>query len=169
MKKGCITVVLLAVILAAVLVFAGPRLWEAGMKFLYPQSYSELVEREAAEFHLDPDLIYAVIKTESGFDPQARSRADAQGLMQLTQETFEWIGSLYPPENGGEMYSTLGIISIVAARCCGCCWTSMAVWMWPWLLIMRVWATCRDGLKAVTIPTMGKRCIPSLTRKPTPM
>lgn len=101
MKKGCITVVLLAVILAAVLVFAGPRLWEAGMKFLYPQSYSELVEREAAEFHLDPYLIYAVIKTESGFDPQARSRADAQGLMQLTQETFEWIGSLYPPENGG--------------------------------------------------------------------
>ena len=69
----------------------------------------------------------------------------------------------------GEMYSTLGIISIVAARCCGCCWTSMAVWMWPWLLITRVWATCRDGLKAVTIPTMGKRCIPSLTRKPTPM
>lgn len=101
MKKGCLTKVALVVILVGALVLAGPRLMEAGMKFWYPQSYGEFVEREAAEFDLDPDLVYAVIKTESNFDPQAQSHADARGLMQLTQETFDWIGSLYPPENGG--------------------------------------------------------------------
>ena len=45
-------------------------------------------------------MVYAIIKTESGFDPQARSHADAMGLMQLTQETFDWILSLYPTEDG---------------------------------------------------------------------
>lgn len=99
MKKGCLTGIVLAVVLAAVAVLFGPRLIEEGLKLLYPKSYSQLVEQEAAEFNLDPDLVYAVIKTESGFDPEARSRADAMGLMQLTQGTFDWIITLYPLEN----------------------------------------------------------------------
>lgn len=101
MKKGCLTAVLLGAVLAVAIVLVGPRLVEAGMRFLYPRSYGQLIEREAAEFQLDPYLVYAVVKTESGFDPQACSHADARGLMQLTQETFDWIASLYPPEDGG--------------------------------------------------------------------
>ena len=85
---------------AVVVVLFGPRLLEGGLRLLYPQRYTELVEREAAEFDLEPNLVYAIIKTESGFDPQARSHADAMGLMQLTQETFDWILSLYPTEDG---------------------------------------------------------------------
>ena len=115
MRKGCLRGVVLVVILAAVVVLFGPRLLEAGMKFLYPQSYSDLVEQEAAEFDLDPDLVYAVIKTESGFDPEARSSADAMGLMQLTQETFDWIASLYPLEN-----SSAGVYDPQANLHCGC-------------------------------------------------
>lgn len=101
MKKGCLVALVLAIFLAAGAVLFGPRLVEAGMKFLYPQRYADLVEREAAQFELDPDLVYAIIKTESGFDSQAVSSAGAKGLMQLTQETFTWMVSLYPPENGG--------------------------------------------------------------------
>ncbi len=93
-----ITVVLIVALLG---IFAGPALVETGMKLLYPQPYEELVQREAAEFDLDKNLVYAVMRTESGFDEQAKSRAGAQGLMQLTPPTFEWISSLYPPENGG--------------------------------------------------------------------
>lgn len=93
--------VLLAVALLAV--FAGPPLAREGVRaFFYPKPYQDVVLREAAEFDLDEDLVYAVMKAESGFDEDARSHADAQGLMQLTPQTFEWIGSLYPPENGGE-------------------------------------------------------------------
>ena len=101
MKKGCLVALVLAIFLAAGAVLFGPRLVEAGMKFLYPQRYADLVEREAAQFELDPDLVYAIIKTESGFDSQAVSSAGAKGLMQLTQETFDWISSLYPAEDGG--------------------------------------------------------------------
>lgn len=73
MKKGCLVALVLAIFLAAGAVLFGPRLVEAGMKFLYPQRYADLVEREAAQFELDPDLVYAIIKTESGFDSQAVS------------------------------------------------------------------------------------------------
>ena len=100
MKRGCLTLAVLAVAVAVVVVLFGPRLLEGGLRLLYPQRYTELVEREAAEFDLEPNLVYAIIKTESGFDPQARSHADAMGLMQLTQETFDWILSLYPTEDG---------------------------------------------------------------------
>ena len=89
MKKGCMTGLVLVVVLAAILAFAWPQLSQGVLKVLYPQRYTDLVEQEAAQFDLDPGLVYAVIKTESGFDPEARSHADAMGLMQLTQGTFD--------------------------------------------------------------------------------
>ncbi len=57
----------------------------------YPLKYRELVERYAAENHIDKYLVYAVIKTESGFDPSAESAVGARGLMQIMQDTFDWI------------------------------------------------------------------------------
>ncbi len=89
-------------ILLCVLIGAGVLLWLAGPPLFYPRHCREIVEREAGEFGLDENLVYAVIKAESGFDEKARSHAGAQGLMQLTPQTFEWIASLNPPENGGE-------------------------------------------------------------------
>ena len=101
MKKGCAIVLILAACAAAVAFFFGPQLVETGLRFLYPKAYGELVAREAAEFGLEEHLVYAVIKTESGFDEDAQSHADAHGLMQLTQPTFDWMAELHPPENGG--------------------------------------------------------------------
>lgn len=61
------------------------------MQYLYPKKYSEYVEKYAAEYEIDEYLIYAVIKTESGFDPESVSSADARGLTQITEDTFEWL------------------------------------------------------------------------------
>lgn len=55
----------------------------------YPRSYSEYVEKAAEKYDLDDELIYAVIRTESNFNPDAESGADAHGLMQITSDTFE--------------------------------------------------------------------------------
>ena len=63
------------------------------MKQLYPIQYQEYVEKYAAEQQLDPHLVYAVIKCESGFRPDAVSNKDAKGLMQLTDDTFDWLKS----------------------------------------------------------------------------
>ena len=62
-------------------------------KTLYPCKYSALVEQYAAEYDLDPLLVYSFIRTESGFDPGATSSVDARGLMQMTEETFLWLRS----------------------------------------------------------------------------
>ena len=42
-------------------------------KAFYPCKYSALVEQYAAEYDLDPLLVYSFIRTESGFDPAATS------------------------------------------------------------------------------------------------
>jgi soluble lytic murein transglycosylase len=57
----------------------------------YPTRHAVLVERYAAEYDLPPALLYAVIRTESGFEPDAVSSAGALGLTQITPETFEWL------------------------------------------------------------------------------
>ena len=58
---------------------------------LYPQKYGQLVERYAQQNELEPTLVYAVIYTESRFRPDAESNVGARGLMQLTEETFDWV------------------------------------------------------------------------------
>lgn len=62
-------------------------------KTLYPCKYSTLVEQYAAEYDLDPLLVYSFVRTESGFDPDATSSVEARGLMQMTEETFLWLRS----------------------------------------------------------------------------
>jgi len=56
---------------------------------IYPMAYSEFVELYAKEYSVDEDLIYAIIKSESNFDAQAKSNKGACGLMQLMQSTAE--------------------------------------------------------------------------------
>lgn len=98
MKKASarlgVVAVLAAVILTAML--AGPV-----MRWLYPRHFAGVVSREAEEFGLEEELVYAVIRAESGFDKKASSRAQAKGLMQLTDPTFRWMAEEFPPENGG--------------------------------------------------------------------
>ncbi len=60
---------------------------------MYPKEYSEFVSVYAKEFGVEENIIYTIIKTESGFDENAVSSANARGLMQITNETFAWIKS----------------------------------------------------------------------------
>lgn len=69
----------------------------------YPQKYEQQVKKAAAEFNVEEPLIYAVIRTESGFRPEVESAVGAQGLMQLMPSTFDW---LQESLNGEIVYST---------------------------------------------------------------
>ena len=81
----CIAVAVIIVCVAAL-----PSVYQQYMRAIYPVNYSDSVLAAAAEFDVAPSLIYAVIHTESHFEADARSPADAKGLMQLTDSTFSW-------------------------------------------------------------------------------
>lgn len=56
------------------------------------QSVDELVRRAAARYGVDVDLIHAVIRAESDYDPHCLSSAGAIGLMQLMPATARSLG-----------------------------------------------------------------------------
>lgn len=65
--------------------------WNYIDKKLHPLSFEEIVESASEEFDVPVYIIYATIKVESGFDPDAISSKDATGLMQMMPSTFEWL------------------------------------------------------------------------------
>lgn len=54
--------------------------------------FGELVEETAKNLQLQPALLHAVVRVESLYDPEAKSRAGAVGLMQLMPETAQRYG-----------------------------------------------------------------------------
>ncbi|MFO8060293.1 MAG: lytic transglycosylase domain-containing protein [Bacillota bacterium] len=79
-------VLILAVVAATLLIVNLPRR-ESPPAPLY--QYSDLIERWAGEYRVDPHLVAAVIENESAFDPQRLSPEGAVGLMQILPSTAE--------------------------------------------------------------------------------
>lgn len=71
--------------------------------------FSRLVEQSAGRFQVDPELVHAIIRVESDYNPRAVSRKGAVGLMQLIPATARRFGvknAFDPKENieGGVNY-----------------------------------------------------------------
>ncbi|MEN6582879.1 MAG: lytic transglycosylase domain-containing protein [Armatimonadota bacterium] len=58
--------------------------------------YDDDIQAAAGKYGLDPALIKAVVKAESGFNANAVSHAGAQGLMQLMPSTASGLGCYNP-------------------------------------------------------------------------
>lgn len=75
-------------------------------RFFYPVSHKESILQSSARYGVDPLLVCAIIKCESGWDEMAVSGAGAEGLMQMmpsTSEEIAWQGmvdtSIYDYQN----------------------------------------------------------------------
>ncbi len=74
-----------------------------------PTSLENIFDYFASQYNLNPNLLKAVAKVESNFDPSALSSSGAQGIMQLMPRTAQSLGvtdSFNPVENieGGAKY-----------------------------------------------------------------
>lgn len=60
-------------------------------RIFYPWPFKQEIVQVAVNTGVDPCLLVAVVRVESGFDPRARSDAGALGLMQLMPGTAGWV------------------------------------------------------------------------------
>ena len=97
-KGGKVKVVIISIVaiaLAVTAVLAATNFYKKTEnnleKSAYPLEYTDLVNKAAKEYNLQPALIYGVIHTESRFNPDAGSSVGAVGLMQIMPETFDWL------------------------------------------------------------------------------
>jgi soluble lytic murein transglycosylase len=76
---------------------------------LYPFPYRAAIDASGAASGIDPRLLAAVIRTESGFRVDASSRAQALGLMQIEPATGAWIAG----HIGDSTFSALDLMNPV--------------------------------------------------------
>jgi soluble lytic murein transglycosylase len=75
---------------ALAVVLAMPLFRKAVNDLSLPLGYPDVIRQQAADKHLDPALIAAVIYAETKFDPRSSS-AGAQGLMQIMPQTAAFL------------------------------------------------------------------------------
>lgn len=93
MIKKIVKRLLIILIVVVVIAVLQRSINELAIKIMYKKEYSEYVTQYSEEYGVDEDLIYAIIKAESNFDPEAVSRSNAQGLMQLMYSTAQEIAN----------------------------------------------------------------------------
>lgn len=84
MKKWIISAIFFAALLLAVFIIL--------VQIRFPIHHLDIIEANAGNF--EPAFIFAVIHTESSFRPYAVSHRGAMGLMQVMEETGEWIANM---------------------------------------------------------------------------
>jgi soluble lytic murein transglycosylase len=87
-------VIVIVIAFVAVFITTGRTVVPVVSERLFPIRYTDEIAAAAKMYSLDPYLVAAVVKTESGYDPKAVSPAGAVGLMQLMPETADWITGL---------------------------------------------------------------------------
>ena len=94
MSRNKRTVIIIAIILGSILISLFANLIiSLVQKASYPKKYEEFVEKYASEYNVPEYVIFAVINTESGFDPNAESSAGAFGLMQMMPSTQKYLAT----------------------------------------------------------------------------
>ncbi len=60
-------------------------------EYIFPFRHKEAIFKYAEENNLDPCFVVSVIMAESRFQKDAKSHKNALGLMQITEDTGDWI------------------------------------------------------------------------------
>jgi soluble lytic murein transglycosylase len=89
-RRARLGAVLIVGLIVLGVVLAMPLFRKAVNDLTLPIAYSDVIRQQAAQKHIDPALIAAVIYAETKFDPR-QSSAGAEGLMQILPQTAEFL------------------------------------------------------------------------------
>ena len=89
-RRRRLALVSVLALLAALTPIIWPLFQKAYNDLNLPLAYASIIRQQAADKHLDPALVAAVIYAETKFDPRP-SAAGAQGLMQILPQTAEFL------------------------------------------------------------------------------
>lgn len=87
MKRRHRAAVILLGLMSVFLLINTPLVW----KWMYPIKFEREIMAASKKYQVDPYLILAVIRSESGFKTDRVSKKGAVGLMQIMPDTAEWI------------------------------------------------------------------------------
>ena len=97
-SNNSLLIVIVSLILAIVIVLAfifrdqiSEKIRDYGPNVFMTTDYEEYVLKYSKEYEMDPRFVFAIINTESHFNPEATSNVGARGLMQLMEEAYDWI------------------------------------------------------------------------------
>ena len=83
---------LIALIVVIGLVFVG-------LNYMFPVKYYDIIEANSQKYGLSTQLVCAMIRAESSFNPEAKSHKNATGLMQIIKQTADWAAEEIGIEN----------------------------------------------------------------------
>ncbi len=89
-NRGRKVLTILFAIIVLVLAFT-PYVIKFAEKNTHPLKYQNYISKYSKEYNVPSDLLFATVKVESSFNPNAESSAGALGLTQITPDTFEWL------------------------------------------------------------------------------
>jgi len=91
LRRRRLALLVVGVAAVAIGVYAAmPAVKKAYNNLTLPLAYSSIIRQQAAQKHLDPALVAAVIYAETKFDPSTSS-AGAEGLMQILPQTAQFL------------------------------------------------------------------------------
>jgi soluble lytic murein transglycosylase len=90
LRRRRLALLLLVPVVGITVLLTAPLFRRAYDDLHLPLAYTSIIRQQAAEKHLDPALVAAVIYAETKFDPRPSS-AGAEGLMQILPQTAEFL------------------------------------------------------------------------------
>ena len=86
-KKNVKLLIIFLIIILLLILFGPMKIQNRILEMMYPREYENFVSLYSKEYNVDENLVYALIKAESNFNPDAVSGKSAKGLMQIVDET----------------------------------------------------------------------------------
>lgn len=77
-------------VLVVILIIAFLSYPNFARNYLFPKKYSDCISKYSRIYGVDECFVYSIIYNESRFNEYAQSDAGAKGLMQITENTFNW-------------------------------------------------------------------------------